>query len=293
MKIGYFCVGIGASTEPAVLRTIAVHAERLGFSTLWTPEHVVMFERYVSKYPYTKGDFPLPTDTPIGDPFTTLAFAAACTSTIRLATGICLVPEHQPLVLAKTVATTDRLSGGRLVLGVGVGWLEEEFRALGIPWEHRAERTRESVEVMRKLWREERSSHAGRFVEFDDVRSFPKPANGRSVPVWFGGESAPALRRVAEIGDGWLGFNLTPDEAAEKIRRIEALLAAAGRKRSEVELAACPYLHRVGSDDLARYRDAGVEELAVLALESPTSEREIVRSLERMARDFIEPAAKL
>ena len=292
MKIGYFAIGIGGSTEPGCLRTIATHAERLGFSTLWTPEHVVLLDRYSSKYPYSAKDFPLPTDTPIGDPFTTLAFAAACTSKIRLATGICLVPEHNPLALAKAIATTDRLSGGRVVLGVGIGWLEEEFRALGISWEQRALRTREYVEVMRKLWREPSSSYEGKFVGFSDVRSYPKPANG-NVPVWFGGESGPALRRVAEYGDGWIGFNLTAEQAATKIRRIEELLAANGRTRPELEIAACPYLNRIGRDDVKRYRDAGIDELAVLALNMPTAERDIVAELERMARDFVEPASKL
>ena len=292
MKIGYFAVGIGGSTEPTCLRTVATHAERLGFSTLWAPEHVVLLDRYASKYPYAAKDFPLPTDTPIGDPFTTLAFVAACTSKIRLATGICLVPEHNPLVLAKAIATTDRLSNGRVVLGVGIGWLEEEFQAIGVPWEHRALRTREYVEVMRKLWREESTSYEGRFVKFSGVRSYPKPADG-NVPVWFGGESGPALRRVAEYGDGWIGFNLTADQAATKIRRIEELLAANGRKRSQLELAACPYLNSIGRDDVQRYRDAGVDELAVLALGTPTTEREIVAQLEQMARDFVEPAAKL
>src|SRR5260221_8969642 len=138
MKIGYFAVGIGATVEPGLLRSVATTAERLGFATLWAPEHVVLVQQYASKYPYSDGRFPGPPDIPIADPFTTLAYAAACTSTIRLGTGICLVPEHNPLVLAKTVATVDRLSGGRLVFGVGGGWLAEEFQALGIPFERRA-----------------------------------------------------------------------------------------------------------------------------------------------------------
>jgi probable F420-dependent oxidoreductase len=293
MKIGFFAIGIGPLTDPRPLQTIASHAERLAFASLWAPEHVVLLDRYASRYPYSTGEFPAPTDSPIGDPFTTLAFAAACTKTIRLATGISLVPEHNPLVLAKTIATTDRLSSGRVVLGVGIGWLREEFEAIGVPWEERAERTREYVEVLRKLWSEERSSHDGKYVKFSGVRSFPKPANGKSVPVWFGGESGPALKRVAGYGDGWIGFNLTADEAEAKIRRIEDLLRANGRKRSEVELAVCPYTNPIGADDLRRYRDAGVEEVALFALDMPPSERDIVARLERMAREYIEPAAKL
>src|SRR5436190_20797212 len=118
MNIGFFAVGIDATVEPEVLRSVAMAAERLGFATLWAPEHVVLVEQYASQYPYSSGRFPGPSDIPIADPFATLAFAAACTGTIRLGTGVCLVPEHNPLVLAKTVASVDRLSGGRFILGV-------------------------------------------------------------------------------------------------------------------------------------------------------------------------------
>ena len=142
MEVGYFGIGIGPTVSAELVRTIATTAERLGFSTIWAPEHVVLLEEYASKYPYSSGKFPAPPDTPIADPFTTLAYAAACTSKIRLGTGICLVPEHNPLVLAKTVATVDRLSGGRFIFGVGVGWLAEEFQALGISFDRRAQRTR-------------------------------------------------------------------------------------------------------------------------------------------------------
>jgi probable F420-dependent oxidoreductase len=292
MQVGYFAVGIGPTVDPGRIRTITTTAERLGFSTIWAPEHVVLLEQYASKYPYSSGQFPAPVDTPIADPFTTLAYAAAYTSRIRLGTGICLVPEHNPLVLAKTAATLDRLSGGRFILGAGVGWLAEEFQALGISFDRRAQRTREYIDVMRKLWTEPRSSHQGEFVNFSNVLSYPKPV-GNGVPVWFGGESGPALRRVAQYGDGWLGFNLLPDQAAEKIRRIEELLRTNGRKRSEVRLAVSPYTNPIKTDDLKRYRDAGVEEIALIGSGRATTEPEVVARLEQMAREFVEPAAKL
>jgi probable F420-dependent oxidoreductase len=275
------------------VRTVAITAERLGFSTIWAPEHIVLLDQYASKYPYSIGKFPWPTDIPIADPLTTLAYAAACTSKIRLATGICLVPEHNPLVLAKTAATLDRLSGGRFILGAGVGWLAEEFEALGIPFERRGARTREYVDVMRKLWTEQRSSHQGQFAKFTDVLSYPKPVSGKGIPVWFGGESNPALRRVAEYGDGWIGFNLLPDQASEKIRRIEELLKTNGRNRSDVKLAVSPYINPIKTDDLKRYRDAGVEEVVLLALDRSRSELELIAQLEQMTREFVEPAAEL
>jgi probable F420-dependent oxidoreductase len=294
MKIGLFAVGTPKMAGGALLRTVAMNAERLGVATLWVPEHVVLLDKYASKYPYSQdGALPAPTNAPIFDPFISLTAMASVTSKIRLATGICLVPEHNPLVLAKVVATLDFLSGGRALLGVGIGWLEEEFQAIGIPWEKRAQRTRECIEAMRKLWGEEPSSYSGEFIRFEGVRSNPKPVNGANLPVWFGGESGPALRRVAEYGTGWCGFNLTPDEATAKIKRIEELLKANGRKRSDVELAVSPYTKPSTPDDLKRYRDAGVDEVVLIKLRPPRGEKEVVEDLEQIAREWVEPAAKL
>lgn len=129
MEIGYFSIGAGPTTDPRWLRTAATAAERLSFASIWAPEHVVLVDQYTSKYPYSSGHFPGPANAAIGDPFATLAYVAACTSKIRLGTGICIVPEHNPVVLAKTIATVDRLSGGRFILGVGIGWLAEELGA--------------------------------------------------------------------------------------------------------------------------------------------------------------------
>jgi probable F420-dependent oxidoreductase len=292
MKIGLFAVGTPRMAGGALLRALAVNAERLGISTLWVPEHVVLLDKYASRYPYSDdGQLPAPTNAPIFDPFISLATMAAVTSKIRLATGICLVPEHNPLVLAKVVGTLDFLSGGRALLGVGIGWLEEEFQAFGVPWEHRARRTREYIDSMRKLWGEEVSSYHGEFVKFDAVRSNPKPLNGGKVPVFFGGETGPALRRVAEYGDGWCGFNLQPDEARAKIKRIEDLLKANSRTRSDVELAVSPYTKPIKPDDLKRYRDAGADEVVLIKLRPPREEKDLVANLEEIAREWVEPAA--
>ncbi|HVN89222.1 MAG TPA: LLM class F420-dependent oxidoreductase [Candidatus Binataceae bacterium] len=294
MKVGLFAVGTGRMAGGGLLKTVATNAERMGFSTLWVPEHVVLLDKYASKYPYSNdGALPAQTNAPIFDPFISLSTMAAVTSKIRLATGICLVPEHNPLVLGKVVATLDFLSGGRVVLGVGIGWLEEEFQAIGIPWDRRTARTRECIDAMRNLWSQDVSAYSGEFVKFDGVRSFPKPARGANVPIFFGGESAPALRRVAEYGTGWVGFNLTPDEAAAKIKRIEELLAANGRKRSDVELAVSPYTKKVTPDDLKRYRDAGVDEVVLVSLRPPREEAETIKDIEQISRDWVEPAARL
>lgn len=293
MRIGLFSLGIGAGARPDVVREVAQAAERGGVATLWAAEHVVLFDRYQSAYPYAPdGAFPLGADADWLDPFVALTFAAAVTSRIRLATGICLVPEHNPLILAKTVASLDRLAGGRFALGVGVGWSAEEFRALGIPFERRAQRTREYVEVMRKLWGEGVASHAGELVRFERAGSFPKPAQGARVPVIFGGESEPALRRVAEYGDGWYGFNLDPARAKERLVRLDRLLADNGRTRGDVEVIVAPYSHRIAPDDLARYRDLGVSEVVLMAA-LPAEALAAAERVERFARDWVEPAGRL
>src|ERR1700726_3749051 len=149
MKIGLFTLGIGGGANPDVIHKAAETADRTGFATVWAPEHVVLFNQHDSKYPYSdSGKFPLAANADWLDPFIALSFAAAVTSKVRLATGICLVPEHNPLVLAKVIASLDYLSGGRFALGVGIGWAAGEFAALGIPFERRAQRTCEYLEVM-------------------------------------------------------------------------------------------------------------------------------------------------
>jgi probable F420-dependent oxidoreductase len=294
VKIGLLAAGLGRAAHPRILGTIAEQADRLGFGTLWAPEHVVLFDRYPeSKYPYSEdGAFAVPSTTDWMDPFVALTWAAAHTSRIRLATGICLVPEHNPLVLAKAIASLDHLSGGRFALGVGIGWSAEEFAALGIPFARRAQRTREDIAVMRKLWGEERTTFHGEFVDIDGVRSFPKPAQGGQVPVIFGGESGPALRRVADCGTGWFGFNLTPEAAAAKVAELRSLLRERGRSPGEVEINVAPYLHKVGPASLDAYHAAGVGEIAQL-LGIPADESQLPALLERLARDWVEPAARL
>lgn len=293
MRIGLFALGLGAGAHPEVIADVARTAERTGVATLWAAEHVVLFERYGSAYPYSaSGAFPLGAEADWLDPFIALSFAAALTSRIRLATGICLVPEHNPLILAKQVASLDRLARGRFALGVGVGWSAEEFHALGIPFERRAARTREYIEVMRKLWSPGVATHRGEFVRFDDAGSFPKPHQGAKVPVIFGGESDAALRRVAEYGDGWYGFNLDPGGAGQKIARLGQLLAERGRTLADAELIVSPYTRKITADDLARYRDLGVREVVMLA-NLPADHAQATARVERFAREWVEPAGQL
>ncbi|MGH7864483.1 MAG: LLM class F420-dependent oxidoreductase [Candidatus Binataceae bacterium] len=293
MKIGLFAIGIGTAAHPGVIRAAAETAERTGFATVWAPEHIVLFDSHESKYPYNDtGKFATPADFDWLDPFLALTYAAAVTSKIRLATGICLVPERNPLILAKEIATLDRLSSGRFALGVGIGWLKEEFDALGVAFERRAQRTREYIDVMRRLWREPVVTHSGEFVRFENARSYPKPPQGAKVPIWFGGESEPALRRVAAYGDGWFGFNLNPAQAGERITRLRALIKERGRERDHFEIIASPYTQQITRDDLKRYRDAGVEEIP-MGINLKDNPAEVRAQVEQMSVDWVEPAAKI
>ena len=294
MKIGFFAIGIANLARPDLLTAVAVNAERLNFSTVWAPEHVVFLERYASQYPYSRGNnLPVPTEIPLLNPFIALTYAAARTTRIRLATGICLVPEYNPLLLAKICATLDYLSGGRLALGIGVGWLREEFDALGIPWERRAQRTREYVQAMRCVWGEGRS-YSSEFVNFEGVLSYPKPPQGLNLPVLVGGQTEAALKRAASYGNGWCGFNLTADETAQAIKRVRELLKANGRSADSFEFLVSPTADAT-PDHLKQYRDAGVDELYLTPVfqRALGSEGDVEKLLEELARNWVEPAVKL
>ncbi len=266
MRVGLHALGIGPGADPAVIAAVAREADIAGFSTLWAGEHVVMIDRPDSPYPYAPdGKIAIPTDEDWLDPFVTLTFAAAVTTRIRVATGILLLPQHNPVLVAKQAASLDVVSGGRFVLGIGVGWSSEEFAALGIPFRGRAQRTREFVEVIRTLWREDVASFDGEFVQFEEVRSYPKPISERRVPVVLGGNSDAALGRVAAYADGWYGFNLARDELAGRLALLSSRCREANRDRATLEIAIA--LRDGRPEDAAGLSDLGVTELVVV--ESP------------------------
>lgn len=185
MRLGLHALGIGSGADPEIIQATAVAAEAAELATLWAGEHVVMVDRADTRYPYADdGRIAVPSNADWLDPLLALSFAAATTTSIRLATGVLLLPQHNPLVVAKQAATLDVLSKGRFVLGVGIGWSREEFTALGVPFGGRADRTRESVEVMRALWRDDVASFDGETVHFCEVRSYPKPVRDRRLPVF-------------------------------------------------------------------------------------------------------------
>ena len=203
MKFGIAFANTMTFTSGAGAIEIAKAAEGAGFESLWTVEHIVYPEGYESAYPYAPdGKMPGSCDSPIPHPLIWLAYAAAHTTTLKLATGISLLPERHPVTYAKEVATLDSMSAGRLMLGIGIGWLREEFEALDIPWERRTQRTEEYADVMRELWKADGVSYEGEFVNFENLSSNPKPTNG-SVPIHIGGHSEAAAKRAGRMGDGF------------------------------------------------------------------------------------------
>ena len=293
MKIGYFAVGIGIGAEPEHITLTAQTADQAGFHSLWAPEHVVLINQYASKYPYSQdGRLPMSTQVDILDPFTTLTFAAATTKNIRLGTGICLVPERNPVVTAKEVASLDKLSGGRFDFGVGVGWLAEEFAAVGVPWPRRAQRTREYLQAMKLLWTEDEPEFSGEFCSFPKAVMLPKPVQKPYPPIIFGGESTPALKRVGEVGDGWFGVNVTAEDAQEKIARMKEYATAAGRNPDKLSFAVSPGLGSpVEMDQIKRYRALGVDQVIVGGFVDDPGK--IRGEIEKLAEKLVVPSASL
>jgi probable F420-dependent oxidoreductase len=240
-------------------------AQGAGFESLWGGEHVVMPSAIGSRYPYTPdGRVPAQPDTPIPDPLIWLAFAAAAAPGLRLGTCILILPQRNPLVLAKELATLDRLSGGRVELGIGVGWMREEFDALGVPWDRRGARTDEYVAAMRLVWSGPEVEFHGEFVQFDRLTCSPRPAVGR-IPVIVGGDTEAAIARAVRLGDGWFPGESDPERLRPLVDRFRRAAESAGRDPDAIELNANlrgPY-DRI---DELRARVAALEELGARRL---------------------------
>jgi probable F420-dependent oxidoreductase len=289
VQIGLFAALANPVATPDYVRALGVAAEARGFSSLWVAEHVVLFDDYASRYPYAEdGRIPVGGDVGILDPFGALAFLAACTSTVRLATGICLVPQRNPVYTAKEVATLDWLSGGRVDFGVGVGWLREEFDAVHVPFAQRGDRCREYLEVMRRLWEDDVSEHHGAMYDLPACRQYPKPLQTPHPPILFGGESDAALQRVADIGDGWYPFDLDPDGLRDGVADLDRRLAANGRSRDDVRVVVCPYRRPVDLDLVRGYAAAGADEVVLVVGGRDTPS--LTANIDALATTILDPA---
>jgi probable F420-dependent oxidoreductase len=238
-------------------------AEAAGFDSLITVEHVIWPSVYNSAYPYSpSGRLPGNPSTPLPDPLIWMAWVAATTTRLRFMTGVLILPQRNPLVLAKEVATLDYLSGGRIELGIGVGWLKEEFDALGVPFEKRGKRADEHIAAMRALWAGDDASFKGEFVNFTGVSSNPKPPRG-TVPIVIGGHSEAAAKRAGRLGDGFFPLNAGQHDIGPLIAMMRAEAAKAGRDPKAIGITTtCPGLSpKAGSDPRS-----AIEERAALGV---------------------------
>jgi probable F420-dependent oxidoreductase len=237
--------------------------EALGYDSAWASDHVVIPWAIGSRYPYrAAGDFPLAPTTNFLEPLAALAMVAGVTERIRLGTTVLVLPHRHPVLAAKALATIDHLAPGRVILGAGVGWMREEIELLGAPYERRGAWSDEAIRVMRACWHDERTAFDGEFFRFEAVGCYPKPAR-RAIPVWIGGHTPRALRRVAELGDGWHAAFADPASVKADLRALEAACERAGRDPRTLTVSlrlGLPARRSAAEvrDELAAFRDLGV-----------------------------------
>lgn len=293
MKLGLCIPLVAPYATPEYIRTLGVTAEALGFSSLWVGEHVVLFDKYDSAYPLAE-DGKMPGDIEDNvelEPFSSLAWLAAHTSRIRLGTGVCVLPQRNPVYTAKEAANVDWLSQGRLNLGIGVGWLAEEYGALGAPFERRGARCRSYIEVMKRLWCDAISEYEDEFYSLPPCRFYPKPVQKPHPPIIIGGNSDAALRRTAQQGQGWYALGLDPEQLRPGTEKLEGILNGIGRSRQEISVFACPYPHEYDHDMIRQYHKLGVDE--VILLDFAPDAGELEHLLNNMAREYMEFATTL
>jgi len=235
MEFGCHLPVFGRAATRAGLLTFARDMERLGYESLWASDHIVIPHTIRSRYPYSDtGQFPLAADATFLEPLTALAMVAGVTERAKLGTTVLVLPHRHPVLAAKMLATLDHLSGGRVILGAGVGWMREEIELLGAPFDARGAWSDEAIRIMRACWRDERTRFHGRFFSFDDIGCFPKPMRG-DIPIWMGGHSKPALRRIVALADGW--HAAFPTAAGLESGLAELRAECARQKRRFEELA--------------------------------------------------------
>lgn len=285
MKYGVIApVAAGVTADPVWMTAFARHTENCGFESIVVVEHTVLMAEYSSVYPYdTSGRVELSGDCPVPDPLDLLAFLAGQTTRLGLATGVLVLPNHHPVVLAKRAATVDALSGGRLRLAVGTGWLKEEIEACGAAFETRGRRADEQIAVLRTLWADQPSGAEfhGEFFDFAHAMSYPKPA--RPIPVHIGGHSRAAARRAGRLGDGFQPLGVAGAELAELLAVMRAAADETGRDAAELELSLGHLVTKIDADRAGRLADLGADRL-VLAMPPLTDIAEACDTLSACAQ---------
>ena len=281
-----FATGI-FGVDPALIPAIAEKADEVGFESLWCPDHLIPPVDIPATYPYSDTKLPPFTpDTPWPDVFITLAYVAAHTKRLRLGTNVYILPLRSPFVTARAVATLDRLSGGRMMLGIGVGWMRNEFVVAGEAFAGRGARTDEIIHIMRRLWTEETVSHEGKHYSFEPVKMEPKPVQ-QPVPIHVGGTSDAALRRAAQLGDGWVGVQASLEDAREICRKLMAWRREAGREDEPFEITMAP-LAPPTVDTYRRFEEIGVTRVFGGARSGgPPTPESILEGMERFGDEVI------
>ncbi len=260
MRIGAFASLFAPATGPALVGDLAGRLDDAALDSLWFGEHVLLFDEMEFPYPGSAdGRLPVPDGQGIPDQAPLIGFLAAHTKTLRFGTGVSLIPQRNPIYTAKEFATLDWLTGGRVDLGVGVGWCKEELLACGYAWEDRGARCDEALALLRSLWTEPVTNFDGRFFSVEGARFDPKPQQKPHVPLVIGGYSDAALRRTARFGQGWLGFGLTPELTEGMLARLDSALADAGRSRDDLEILMMPGAE--SDSDLEAFQALGVDRL--------------------------------
>ena len=242
MKFGVFLPVSGRAASRQTLKEAAQQAEALGFDSVWSADRIIIPWEIKTTYPYSKeATFIVPPERPFFDPLTCLAFLAGCTEKIALGMSVMVLPYRHPLYWAKIATTIDQLSEGRLIMGVGVGWMEEEFAALNAPFKERGKASDEQLQILEKIWRDEHITFQGQYYRFNDIAFSPKPYRKPRVPIWIGGEGKPAQRRAGRYGDAWFPYfvRITPKALAGHFENVKAEARRAGRDPDQITLACC------------------------------------------------------
>jgi probable F420-dependent oxidoreductase len=285
MKIGLL---MPFSEDTANAADFCRAAEDLSFESMWVPEHPVLPANPKTQFPQG-GPIP-PIYSHMGDQFIALSMAAAVTGKLRLATGICLVPEHNPMILAKQIGSLDNFSGGRFIFGIGAGWLREEAELLGADFPRRWSQTAEYVTAMRALWSKGEASFEGKYVKFPDIRCYPQPAQAGGPPVLLGSRDKNAIKRVAKWGDGWCPIRVTPDDVKGALAELREECGKVGRDFSRLDITVMGGLGDDRSkvqDELGKYAAVGVGRFVIALVANPLGPQKYKSELERLAKLYV------
>jgi probable F420-dependent oxidoreductase len=286
MKFGIVPINVDVFAEPDMLVPFVQRAEAFGYESVWTAEHVIIPKQYSSVYPYNpNGKVPFRPDAAIIDPLIALTYVAASTKRLRLGTGVNILPQMSPLYLAKWASSIDYLSKGRLMLGVGVGWLKEEFEAIGVPFTGRGKRADEYLQALKQVWTGEEVNYHGEFLQWQGFMMRPRPAQPAGIPLVIGGVTPAAIRRLVRYGDGWYVIGKDLDDYRAHMRAFHDECQRQGRNPSEIEITAYWNYYGEGRESLAVYRELGVHRLLVNM--RALRDRDVTTAMERFGEDVV------